>query len=443
MAEQGAPRSHARAFEPTRALGRAVLVAGALVLVAVLIGEYELVVLAVPFAIGTAISLVRRPQRVPVVEVTAAEPFLVEGNDLGVSINIGNPNQSGFDLVVVRSVVPRWVRLRHSDRPYAVNVEAGTLAGVELEGRILRWGRHPLGPVTAHAIASDGLLVSRAVRTPELPLKAYPATEHFDAAEAMPRAAGHVGGHRSRRTGEGGELAGVRRFGPGDRLRRIDWRVSLRTREIHVVSTLSDRDAEVVVLLDALHEAGRSGGIDGRASVLDITVRAAAGIAEHYLHRGDRVALLQYGGTVRHLRAASGRRHYMTALEFLLDVEAGEQDDEPPPSSFGPHMVQANALVMVLTPLLDVRSAAMLANLARAGRFVVAVDTLADPVLRLRATGRWGDVAQRMWRLEREAIIGQLREHGVPVVAWGGAGSLDEVLQGVARVAVGRTVTAS
>ncbi|MEV6924684.1 DUF58 domain-containing protein [Dactylosporangium sp. NPDC051485] len=441
MAERGAPRSHARAFEPTRALGRAVLIVGVLVFVAVLIGQYNLVVLATPFAIGTAISLVRRPRRVPVVEVTAAEPFLVEGNDLGVTVNLGNPNPTGFDLVVVRAVVPRWVRLRHTDRPYAVNVEAGTLAGVELEGRILRWGRHPLGPVTAHAIAADGLLISRPVQTPALPLKAYPATEHFDAAEAMPRAAGHVGGHRSRRTGEGGELAGVRRFGPGDRLRRIDWRVSLRSREIHVVSTLSDRDAEVVVLLDALHEAGRSGGIDGRASVLDVTVRAAAGIAEHYLHRGDRVALLQYGGTMRHLRAASGRRHYMTALEFLLDVAPGEHD-EPPPSSFGPHMVQANALVMVLTPLLDVRSAAMLANLARAGRFVVAVDTLADPAVRVRATGKWGDVAQRMWRLEREAIIGQLREHGVPVVAWGGAGSLDEVLQGVARVAVGRTVTA-
>jgi uncharacterized protein (DUF58 family) len=441
MAEQGAPRSHARAFEPTRALGRAVLVAGVLVFVAVLTGRFDLVVIAAPFAVGTAVSLVRRPRRVPSVQVTAAEPFLVEGHDLGVTVSLGNPNASGFDLVVVRAVVPRWVRLRHSDRPYAVDVAGGTIAGVELEGRVLRWGRHPLGPITAHAIAADGLLISRAVQTPPLPLKAYPATEHFDAAEAMPRAAGHVGGHRSRRTGEGGELAGVRRFGPGDRLRRIDWRVSLRTREIHVVSTLSDRDAEVVVLLDALHEAGRSGGIDGRASVLDITVRAAAGIAEHYLHRGDRVALLQYGGTVRHLRAASGRRHYMTALEFLLDVDASGDHNEPPPSSFGPQLVQANALVMVLTPLLDVRSAAMLANLARAGRFVVAVDTLADPVLRVRATGRWGDVAQRMWRLEREAIIGQLREHGVPVVAWGGAGSLDEVLQGVARVAVGRTVT--
>jgi len=438
---EGNYRSHARAFEPTRALGRAVLVAGVLVFVAVLTGRFDLVVLAVPFAIGTAISLVRRPGRAPTVEVTAAEPFLVEGDNLDVTVGIGNPNSTGFDLVVVRLAVPKWVRLQHSDRPYVVGVEAGTIAGVDLDGRVLRWGRHPLGPVVAHAVASDGLLISRPSEAPALPLKAYPAIEHFDAAEAMPRAAGHVGGHRSRRAGEGGELAGVRRFGPGDRLRRIDWRVSLRTREIHVVSTLSDRDAEVVVLLDALHEAGRSGGIEGRASVLDTTVRAAAGIAEHYLHRGDRVALLQYGGTVRHLRAASGRRHYMTTLEWLLDVAPAGNADEPPPSSFGPHMVQGNALVMVLTPLLDVRSAAMLANLARAGRFVVAVDTLADASMRVRAPGKWGDVAQRLWRLEREAIISQLREHGVPVVPWGGAGSLDEVLRGVARVAVGRTVT--
>ncbi len=51
----------------------------------------------------------------------------------------------------------------------------------------------------------------------------------------------------------------------------------------------------MVLLLDVLHEAGRSGGMHGAAAVLDTTVRAAAGIAEHYLHRGDRVSLLEYG----------------------------------------------------------------------------------------------------------------------------------------------------
>ena len=32
-------------------------------------------------------------------------------------------------------------------------------------------------------------------------------------------------------------------------------------------------------------------------------------------------------------------------------------------------------------------------------------------------------------------MIGQLREHGVPVVRWAGAGSLDQVLRDVARLA--------
>jgi uncharacterized protein (DUF58 family) len=255
-------------------------------------------------------------------------------------------------------------------------------------------------------------------------------------------------------------------FAPGDRPRRIDWRVSLRTGELHVAATLSDRDAEVVLLLDVLHEAGRSGGVYGGRSVLDTTVRAAAGIAEHYLQRGDRVALVEYANRARRLRPASGRRQYLTVLEWLLDVDAAIGTFEPPPAAimpaaslasldrsgammpaaslashdrsdvFGPHMFSANALVVVLTPLLDPRSAAMLARLARGGRFVVAVDTL-PPELSLPARPDWGNLGGRLWRLERDNTVDLLREHGVPVVAWAGAGSLDQVLRQVARMASG------
>ena len=112
----------------------------------------------------------------------------------------------------------------------------------------------------------------------------------------MPRAAGLVGVHRSRRPGEGGELAGVRPFAPGDRLRRIDWRVDAADpASCTWRRPCSDRDAEVVLLLDVLPRPGRPAASTGAASVLDTTVRAAAAIAEHYLHRGDRVALLEYG----------------------------------------------------------------------------------------------------------------------------------------------------
>jgi uncharacterized protein (DUF58 family) len=50
--------------------------------------------------------------------------------------------------------------------------------------------------------------------------------------------------------------------------------------------------------------------------------------------------------------------------------------------------------------------------------------------------------AARIWRLDRRNTIGQLREHGVPVVTWAGSGSLDEVLQQVQRMASAPRVTA-
>jgi uncharacterized protein (DUF58 family) len=423
-----------RRWAPTPAFGRAVLVVGVLLVAAMLLGRADLVVLAAPFALGAALGIWRRPSRVPVVRADLGADFVGEGGRVAAGLSVGNLDEVRYDLVVLRTAISPWLVVPHGDRPYVTSVSPGAQADLDLSAHAVRWGRPALGPAVAHAVAADGLLVSDPGTSAAARIKVYPVTDPFEADDSMPRAAGLVGAHHSRRPGEGGELAGVRMFAPGDRLRRIDWRVSLRTRELHVAATLSDRDAEVVLVLDVLHEAGRSGGIHGARSVLDTTVRAAAGIAEHYLHRGDRVALLEYGFRARRLRAGGGRRHYHTVLEWLLGVSAAGGGFEPAPDAFGPHTVSANALVVVLTPLLDVRAAAMVARFARAGRFVVGVDTLpADLPLPVR--GDWATAAGRLWRLERTNTLEQLREHGVPVVAWAGAGSLDEVLRQVSRMA--------
>lgn len=431
---------------PTRALGRAVVVCSVLLVVAVLTGRYDLVALAIPFAIGTGVSLARRPAGIPVVEVATVEPRFPEGGEVNAAITLDNAEPRRLDVVVVRLRSASWVRLDgHGGGPYALTVGSGESAEIGLTGRAVRWGRQALGPTTVHAVACDGLMVSDTLLAPELWLRVFPINEPFAASEAMPKAAGLVGGHRSRRLGEGGEMAGVRPFGPGDRLRRIDWRVSLRSRQLHVVSTLSDRDAEVLLLVDALHEAGRSGGVDGDSSVLDTTVRAAAGIAEHYLGRGDRVAMLEYGGNeLRRVRPGSGHRQYLTILEWLLDVAPASTAVEQQPELLSAALVSPNALVIGLTPLLDRRSAALLAQLVRGGRSVLAVDTLGEHLAQ-RAMERTGGasgkgaamatVASRLWQLERANLIGQLGEHGVPVVAWAGAGSLDLVLRDVSRLA--------
>jgi uncharacterized protein (DUF58 family) len=422
------------AWTPTHAFGRAVLLSGLLLIAGVALGRADLVVLATPFVLGAAVALRRRPVGVPALRLGLTVDDLPEAGEAAGTLHMANNDGADYDVVVARTVVSRWLSLAGSDRTHVAALARGEAVEIVLPGEAIRWGRQTVGPAAARAVACDGLLIRAPVQAQARQLRVFPLTEPFRAVEAMPRAAGLVGVHRSRRPGEGGELAGVRVFAPGDRLRRIDWRVSLRTRQLHVAATLSDRDAEVVLLIDVLSEAGESGGVHGAPSVLDTTVRAAAAIAEHYLLLGDRVSLVEFGGHARRLRAASGRRQYLRALEWLLDVQAVATPYEPSERMLsGPYPLSGNALLVVLSPLIDERSAAMLARLARAGRFVVAVDTLPAQA-RPPQNRQFTELSYRLWRLERENTLGQLREHGVPVVTWAGAGSLDLVLRDVARL---------
>jgi uncharacterized protein (DUF58 family) len=263
----------------------------------------------------------------------------------------------------------------------------------------------------------------------------YPQRPQFGAADMVTLSSALTGGHRSRRPGEGGELAGVRHYAPGDRLRRIDWRTTLRTRELHVAHTLSDRDAEVMILLDVSHDAGRSGGVRGTASVVDTSVRAAAAIAEYYLRVGDRVGLIEYSGHPRHLRPASGRRHLQVISEWLVATRATADAGGAPLFGLDPHLVAHATLVVVLSPLLATPSGEMIATMARAGRFVIVVDTLGTAGTRPTANNRLAPMAYELWRLERQSLVASLREAGVPVAPWSGAGTLDQMLRDAAQMA--------
>jgi len=421
-------------WQPTRALRRVVGLVCLLLILAVAFGRPDLVVLALPLLTGTLWALRHRPEVTAEVTVSASESQVGEGERFDVTVSVTNPGKVRYEPVSVDARAEGWLSTPEESRPIVTSLPGERAVDVAVRLRARRWGRHRFSPVEITVATCEGLLVSRPQPPEPLRLRVHPVNEHFEADQAMPRAAALAGTHRSRRPGEGGELVGVRRFVPGDRLRRIDWRVSLRTRELHVAATLSDRDAEVVLLLDTLHEAGVSGGIDGAASTLDVTVRGAASVAEHYLHRGDRVSLLEFGPRVRQLRAAGGRLHYQVVREWLLDTRVVPGVLEPETWLARPHRLPPNALIVAFTPLLDERSAELLARMAWAGRFLIAVDTL-PPHARPKLGGVWQEAATRLWLLERQNTIDELRQHGVPVVTWRGSRSLDEVLRDVSRMA--------
>ena len=233
---------------------------------------------------------------------------------------------------------------------------------VPLVMRAVRWGRHEVrcdavrvtSPVGAFRIS---LIPSSIVVT------ALPLADTFAATDALPRPSGLVGLHRSRRQGEGGEPAEVRPFRPGDRLRRINWPVSSRTGTLHVTATWSDRDTEVMLLLDTEHDLGISEGVDGRASSLDIAVRAAAAIAEHYLRTGDRVGAHRHRAARPHRPGRQRPPAPASPARRARGVVAGRRAE--PGGRDGCGRVRAGSLVVALSPLLGGAGVAQIAQLVR------------------------------------------------------------------------------
>jgi uncharacterized protein (DUF58 family) len=210
--------------------------------------------------------------------------------------------------------------------------------------------------------------------------------------------------------------------------------VSLRSESLHVVSTRGEEDSAVLVVIDALAEYGLSEGIEGRASSLDVAVRAAAALAEHYVRRGDRVGLRVVGGGGESLSCAAGRRHLRRLQGTLARVRPGEPRDlRAEQLRFGAAPV---TVVIVLSPMLHEVVVAATAALAGSGLPVIVVDTLPEgisPVVARDTDPVVADLAWRMRLTDRDVLVAQLSRIGCPAVPWRGPGTLDDVLHRLAR----------
>jgi len=244
------------------------------------------------------------------------------------------------------------------------------------------------------------------------------------------RLQGLTGGHDSRRAGDGGDLRDVNLFTPGDRLRRIDWRVTARRAgsspsgtqltHLYVRRTFATADATVMLAIDSRDEVGPDvatwGDLDqprqDEATSLDLAREAAASLAQHYLERGDRVGMEDLGRFRTPVVPAGGRRHLHRLLQRLV---LAEPEGSPSRRVRPPH-VPSGALVVLFSTFLDDEAATMSVLWRSAGHRVLAVDVL--PVPDPEALRPMQAVAFEILRLERAERLRELARSGIEVVRW-------------------------
>jgi uncharacterized protein (DUF58 family) len=414
-------------WRPTPALVRACLIALGGIAGGVVLGQEVLVVLAAPFVVLAAVGLTSRPGRAPRIVARLDHHRLHEGQGTTSRLEVD-------DLTGVEHVTRVGARTAHvaTSPTYGASgsLVADGLPGLEFSPR--RWGRRAVGAERVALTSAWGGWRWGPVDLPESALVVLPQRAPYDSRAEVPQPDGLVGRHRSRRLGSGTEFEGIRPFATGDRLKRVNWPVSLRTGELHVITTRAEQDAGVWLVVDGLRDLGVSGGIDGAASTLDLTVRAAAALAEHHVRTGDRVGLLVVAADGARVPLGSGPRHLHRVHGTLARVRAGARSTAPERLDLG---AGAGSAVYVLSPMLFTPLVTATASLQRRGASVVVIDTLGDALDAPEDSDRLAlpTLAARMRRIERDDRLRHLAALGTPVVPWRGPRTLDTVLHQLAR----------
>ena len=402
-----------------------IALAGAGLVGALASGRPELALIAMPFLVFAGVGLVLAREPRLAVEIELDRTRLLEGSDAMATVRVrndgGGPVQ--IEVALLRS------RNLTLDPPGAVGIllRAGGHSELAFDVRPQRWGSHAVGPAVVRARDLLGVTTWEGRLGGRADVRAFPREQRLRELVAPLRTQPFLGTHVARVRGEGIEFADIRPFRAGDRVRHINWRATARRGAPQVNDRHPEHSSDVVLLLDTFEEArDRAGG------TLDDAVRAAAALARACLARRDRVALVDFGGTLHWLEPAFGATQLYRIIDALLSSDIAFSYAWRNVDSIPLRVLPSGALVLAISPLLDERSLAMVTDLRRRGFDLTVIEV--SP-LDHASPGESGDdaVAFRLWRLQREAMRARLQSLGIGVAVWARDGDLGPALEGVNR----------
>jgi uncharacterized protein (DUF58 family) len=369
----------------------------------------ELVAVSAPFPLVLAVGLAFSREPKLRAQVALDRERVLEDDEIVLTLTLRAAEPLERVEIFVR-LPPALVPVDGAN-PFAVRL-ATTETTRELRLRCGRWGGYALGEVHLRIRDRFGLFVHELRLAELLPLRVYPRPEEIQRVLLPLETQVYAGNQVSRGKGEGIEFADIRAFATGDRVRRINWRVSARRGELFVNERHPERNTDVIVFLDSFTEARES-----QRGTLELAVRAAASLAALYLQRKDRVGLVSFGGVLSWLLPATGLVQRYRILDSVIGTEivfsyAWKDADVIPVGTLPPQ-----ALILAVTPLLDERAIATLLDL-RARGFDLAVIEVSPLPFVTAADGEAEALGHRLWQLRREMLRSRYQALGVPVVEW-------------------------
>lgn len=397
--------------------------AGAGVVAGLASGQPELAVLAAPFLLFVGVALVLAKEPLLVAEIELDRTRMLEGDQVSATVTLRNEGSGAVELELALARTGQLVL--EPAGPLVVRISAAAKVELQFSVRAERWGAHAIGPSVVRARDPLSIRAWDKQLGERVMLRSFPREQRLRELVAPLRTQPFLGAHVARARGEGIEFADIRPFAVGDRARRVNWRATARRGALYVTERYPEHASDVVLLLDTFAEAR-----DGESGTLDAAVRAAASLARAHLARRDRVALVDFGGTLHWLEPAFGTIQLYRIIDALLASEIAFSYAWRAVESIPRRVLPPGALILAVSPLLDERSIRLITELRTRGSDLTVIEV--SPLAHTSPGPTRADaVAYELWRLQREVQRSRLQALGIGVALWEPDGALGPVLEGV------------
>jgi len=269
-------------------------------------------------------------------------------------------------------------------------------------------------------VVSDPLnLIESELSLPaEAMIQIRPPLKKFKAIPLRPHSTVHSPGSiPARLGGNGTDFFGIREYHPGDPLRSLDWRLTARhPRKFFTKEFEQEEIAEIGLILDARQ------GVDlriGEESLFEACVGATASLAETFLHQGDRVSLLVFGGAMLNVFPGYGKTQLHRLLGCLSKAKVGTGNRSFTTLDFIPmRMFPSHALIVIISPLTS-SDFSLFQRLRAYGyqALLICPDSL-DFAGQTMAQDLTGQLAIRATRLEHRMQLNKIAQLYIPVIDW-------------------------
>lgn len=405
----------------------------------------ELLALALPLLCYLAVGYTRP---LPQIKLRARRTLNAQqaasDEKVQIILEIQNQSQQSLEIVEIQDPLPRRATLVTGVDAKLVTLEGDERVcleySVSARRGLLRW-------TSVDVVVSDTLgLYSQALELRcESELLVLPQFEKITKLWMRPRRTRIYSGQvKARLGGPGLEFFGVRDYYPGDPQRYLNWKATARRDRPILNEFEQERVVDVIVLLDArersdversspspLQGEGQGEGHAGieRESLFEYSVEAALALAHYLSVQGNRVGLLIYGDFLNWTWPGYGRRQRERLLRTLAAAEKGDKAVFEDLERLPTRLLPAGSQLIFVSPLCESDIKTLLDLRLRYEILVISPDPIAFEVgaiasqhphffaSRERVQSEI-QFAMRIARLQRLALLTQLRRAGVRVVDW-------------------------